>query len=159
MSETKPNEEKAKEPIWPQESIEDGDWIQFPRVLVENFKSFDLKPGPFLLLLALQSARFKKNSPEFYWEQLSNKLGVSKSTVCRWGYNLQDQGWIRIKQKYKELPPGQDHKVGVRNDRNLFFFDGLAKKVVDAQKEWDKEPYRKTVKTKRRNREKAKAKG
>ena len=129
---------------WPASCLEEGEWLQVPKVLFRQLTAFDaprvkprFRPHHLWLLLALQAERYRDRPPRHFWANIAAWSGYDKNTVRRWGYELQRMGLLRI-VPCKELNPEQERYPGARNERNKFFLEPFEKRVEAAQLEWTK---------------------
>ncbi len=124
---------------WPEGCTDPGEFFLLPKVLVQrlgDFKDADgnrLKPEHLWLILALQSDRMPDRVPRYYWAQLAAWAGVSKDTVRRWAYALQEMGFLRIEQ-IRRLDSHQQPRPGLRNERNRFHLQLFEKVCAERQK-------------------------
>jgi hypothetical protein len=102
-----------------------------------RLSSLGLQPHHLWLLLIVQAGRFEDHPTRFYWENLARACGRDKSTVRRWTSELKKKGLLQIKQN-RGRDPGDD-RVGVRNESNSFFVDGLVTRCDQEQLDWEEE--------------------
>ena len=137
-----PTAEDTKEKApqrWTENSIEEGQWIQLPKVLLQGLSHFVLtfadsrRDRPITHqelwpLLTLQSEKYSNRFPRFYWEELAQFCGASKQSVRRWAYQLRDGGLLEIIPS-KSKSPDEQGRVGYRNERNKFKLDEFEARV------------------------------
>lgn len=123
---------------WPAQCVQDGEWIQLPKVILKRFPKLGVSPQHLLLLLVLQSDRYRDRPVRFFWEELAELCGCNKNTVRRWGYELKRKGLLTITPIRKPLP-GEERVIGFRNARSIFDLRQFELKVGDAQTTWAKE--------------------
>ncbi len=123
---------------WPKECLSKGDWYQVPKVLLKRFPALGIEPQHLLLILVLQTDRYRDRPHRFYWEELADLCGCKKNTVRRWGYELKRKGLLDIVQMRKVLP-GEERHVGRRNERSIFDLAPLEAKLSEMQRDWNEQ--------------------
>lgn len=132
-----PKKDKGTE-RWPASCLQKGDWWQLPKVLTKRFAKLGIEPQHLLLLLVLQTDRYRDRAPRYYWEELANLCGCTRNTVRRWGYELRDKGLLGITPVPRRLE-GEERKIGYRNARSIFDLRPFEAHVEAIQREWNKE--------------------
>lgn len=120
---------------WPKSCVASGEWFQLPKVIAKQFFKLGIEPEHLLLVLVLQADRYRDRAPRYYWEELAVLCGCSKSSVRRWGYQLQEKHLLTITPVRKRLP-GEERKVGYRNARSIFDLAPFEKKLEQLQAAW-----------------------
>lgn len=123
---------------WPANAVVEGEWFQLPKVLTRRFPELGIEAHHLLLLLVLQTDRYRDRPHRYYWEELAALCGCTKNTVRRWGYELKKKGLLRIIPVRTRLP-GEERRVGHRNARSIFDLAPLEEKVEQMQAAWLKE--------------------
>jgi hypothetical protein len=123
---------------WPKVCVEDGEWFQLPKVILKKFGKLGIEPQHLLLLLVLQTDRFRNRPHRYYWEELASLCGCTKNTVRRWGYELRKKGLLIITPVQKRLP-GEERRVGYRNARSIFDLKPFEHRVEQLQLTWQRE--------------------
>lgn len=76
-------------------------------------------PRHRLLLLVLESRRFRRRPIRAFWRDLGRDLGVAPGTVRKWAYALRDAKLLGI-TNHKGRVRGPDDSLHWRDDRNTF---------------------------------------
>jgi hypothetical protein len=132
-----PKNDKGTE-RWPTICVGRGEWFALPKVLLKRFPKLGIEPQHLLLLLVLQTDRYRDRPPRYYWEELANLCGCTRNTVRRWGYELRDRGLLNIKPVPRRLE-GEERKIGYRNARSIFDLKPFEALVEAIHREWVKE--------------------
>jgi len=123
---------------WPASCVANGEWYQLPKVILKRFGKLGIEPQHLLLLLVLQTDRFRNRPVRYYWEELANLCGCTKNTVRRWGYELKKKGLLEIIPVRQRLP-GEVRQLGYRNSRNIFDLEPFEQRVERLHIAWVKE--------------------
>ncbi len=132
-----PKKDKGTE-RWPSVCVDPGEWWQLPKVLTKRFPKLGIEPQHLLLLLVLQTDRYRNRPPRYYWEELARDCGCTRNTVRRWGYELRDKCLLGITPVPRRLE-GEERKIGYRNARNIFDLKPFEVLVASIHREWVKE--------------------
>lgn len=101
------------------------DFIQVPRSLVYagRFLPNDhgvVNPRHRMLLLVLWAREYPGKPNRAYWEDLGRDVGVTASTVRKWGYELEKAGLLRIIRHKGPVRSKENGRPGRRDERNTF---------------------------------------
>lgn len=117
---------------WPKNAVQEGQWIQLPKVVLKRMGEMGLEPRHLWLLLVLQSERYRNRPPRFYWEELAGFCGKNRNSVRKWAYELKAMGMLEIRQMRK-LNPGEERRPGHRNERNEFLLGKFEARIQEEQ--------------------------
>ncbi|SRR5258706_587940 len=123
---------------WPRVCVDRGEWLPLPKAVTKRFPRLGIEPQHLLLLLVLQTDRYRNLRVRYYWEELAALCGCTRNTVRRWGYELRERGLLHITPVPRRLAD-EERRIGYRNARSIFDLKPFETKVEAIHREWMKE--------------------